>query len=446
MGIRRPPAIVIAAVVTSAILVAGLFVVAPGSTTQRALPPLSAVEQPTERAFADHVATPVVSAADVPPAARGSAARFLDHRIVDPAATDRNGNLVRRDLTDAELQRVALEYDIIDDDLRGQPDGVALSNVEIARLHALNPRLKVLRHLSLMDNYDPPFNGIEPGDGEHGSWFLLDGDGNNVRLAPDPYGNGRTRYAVDPADVNVRIDMAAQVRQYGRLGYDGVVIYGVFPYVPAPAPLMTRPLNRVTGRPYTDGEWRDAVAGLLRKVREVAGPGAYVAIAGGGAADYAGGSADAYLETADAVVVRSFAAPTTWEADVSSVESLAARGKGVIAVGADQPGGQFAYASFLLAMPPEGAWYGGSGLEGPPPAAYPPQPPYGQLDLGRPLGERRAAGGAWLRVFERGLVVVNPGASALDVPLPGPYRATDGTLADRITVAARDAAILQSAR
>ena len=79
--------------------------------------------------------------------------------------------------------------------------------------------------------------------------------------------------------------LAAQVRQYGRLGYDGVVLDDVLPYVPAPALLMARPLNRATGRPYTDGEWRDAVAGLLGKVREVAGSGAYIAIAGGGAAD-----------------------------------------------------------------------------------------------------------------------------------------------------------------
>ena len=191
MGIRRPPAILVAAVSAGAMFVAGFFVVAPGSGPQEALPPLSAAEPRSAQVVA--AAEPALAApppTDVSPAARGTGQRFLDHRIVDPTALDRHGSPVRRDISDAELRRLATEYDAVDDDLRGQPEGIALSDKQLAQMHAVNPRLMVLRHLSLLHNQDAPFNGIEPGDGSHESWFLKDSAGNDVRLAPD--GTGRT--------------------------------------------------------------------------------------------------------------------------------------------------------------------------------------------------------------------------------------------------------------
>jgi hypothetical protein len=444
MGIRRPPAILVAAVTAGATFVAGFFVVAPGSGPREALPPLSAVEPG---------GAPVVAAADpgsapqtdIAPAAPGTGPRFLDHRIVDPAALDRHGNPPRRDISDAELRRLATEYDVIDDDLRGQPDGVALLDVQIVEMHNVNPRLLVLRHLSLLNNQDAPFNGIEPGDGTHESWFLKDSAGNDVRLAPD--GTGRTEYAPDPGDLNVRLDVAAQVRQYHLLGYDGVVIDDVLPHVPGGQKLMTHPVNPATRRPYTDAEWAEALRELLEEVRKIAGPHVYIAIAGGEAADYLGSDADGVIALADGVIVRSFGATGRWDADRSLMSSLGQRGKGVVAVASGEAGGAFAYASFLLDMPAEGgASFGAVELEGPPPVSYPAQPAYQQIDLGQPLGDGYELNGVWLRQFERGVVVVNPDGVAHDVGLPAPFRAADGTVVDHVSVAGMDAAMLMSAR
>jgi hypothetical protein len=444
MGIRRPPAILAAAVTVGAMFVAGFFVVVPGSGSPPALPPLSAVE-PGAAHLAMAGANPGVSSTKIAAAARGTAPRFLDHRIVDPAEVDRHGNPVRRDMSAAELRRLATEYDVIDDDLRGQPDGVSLVDAQIVEMHRVNPRLLVLRHLSLLNNQDAPFNGIEPGDGSHESWFLKDSAGNDVRLAPD--GTGRTEYALDPADLNVRLDVAAQVRQYRILGYDGVVIDDVFPHVPRGDTLMTHPLNSATGEPYSDGEWADAVRGLLEAVRRIAARDVYVAIAGGDAADYVGGDAGGLIAPADGVIVRSFGAAGRWDADHTVMSSLGQRGKGVVAVASGEVSGAFAHASFLLDMPAEGgASFGAALLEGPPPVAYPPQPAYEQVDLGKPLGDGYEIGGVWLRQFERGLVVVNPDVVAHDVALPSPFRAADGAVVDHVSVAGMDAAMLTSAR
>lgn len=427
---RRPPAIVVVGVVAASIFVAGFFVVVPGSSPPAALPPLSPIEPA--------ISPSIPAATDVAPAPRGTAPRFLDHRVVDPAAPDRSGNPTRRDVSAAELRRLALEYDVIDDDLRGQPDGVALTDAQIAAMRAINPRLKVLRHMSLLDNREPPFNGAEPGDGEHASWFLTDAQGDDVRLRPPAYGSARTRYAPDPADVNVRLEVAAQVRQYLGLGYDGVVLDDVF--VTVPDAFLSRPLDPATGQPYIDAAWQQAVAGLLVEVRRVAGPDAYVAIAGGTAAEYA--DASVYLDVADAVVARDFAAPGALAADVAALDALAARGKGVVAVASDGVPGRTAYASFLLALPAGDAWFAATSFDAAPPGAYPPQPSYARLDLGAPLGPAAAIGAVWLRRFKRGVVAVNAGAAAQDVALPAPYRAADGTAVDRVTVAGGDAVIL----
>ncbi len=450
MGIRRPPAILVAAVTVGAMLVAGFFVVAPGSGQGKALPPLSL----PPRSEVERGAMQVVSAAgaglaesqtDIAPAARATGSRFLDHRIVDPAVLDRHGEPVRRDITNVELRRLAMEYDVIDDDLRTQPDGIALSQMQIAQMHQVNPHLLVLRHLSLLHNQGAPFNGIEPGDGSHESWFLKDAAGNDVRLAPD--GTGRTEYALDPGNLNVRLDVAAQVRQSHILGYDGVVIDDVLPHVPGSETLMTKPVNSATGRVYTDAEWADAVRGVLDEVRKIAGPDVYVAIAGGDAGDYLSADAAGLIGVGDGVVVRSFGAKGGWDADLALMSSLRRQGKGVVAVASGDVGAEFAYASFLVAMPAEGgASFGAVPLDGPPPVAYPAQPAYQQVDLGRPLGDGYEVNGVWLRQFERGLVVVNPDSVAHEVALPAPFRAADGALVDHVSVAGMDAAMLTSAR
>ncbi len=452
---------------------AGYFISDPGSHPRSGAPPQSAVEPPGAQAFADRAVRPSTLRAAIPaPAATAAsapdataprtspAAFFLDHRAVDPLAHDRYGNPPRRDLAPGELAQLASSYDLIEDNLRGQPDGVPLSLSQMQEMRRINPRLKIVRYLWTLSSNDVPLEAIEPGDNVHESWFLRDAAGNFVRAYDDrPSWNGHVNYVLDPANTGVRLALGAQARMARRLGYDGVLLDDIVPYVPAPDAeharrvLDAHPIDPATGAPYTDAAWRNAVGGLIGRVRDVAGTDTLIVIAGIDGGDYlhAGGAGLAAL--ADVTLVHPFAADSDgWLDDVDAATELAISGRGVIAYA---PGAaaaspelrehidRYAFASYLLALEAAPAYYGQAAPGGAPPEGYATQPSYRLAPLGKPLGQRHEADGVEVRLFERGTVIVNPDDAAHDVPLPGRYHAPDGTaVAGHIVLAPRDAAVL----
>jgi hypothetical protein len=256
-------------------------------------------------------------AASPPPAPAGRrspAALFLDHRAVAPNAFDRYGNPPRRDLSRDELVRIAAEYDLVDDNLRGQPDGIPLTVTEMDEMRRINPRLKVVRYLWTLSNNDVALSNIEPGDNAHETWFLRDANGDYVRAYDDTASwNQHVNYVLDPANVNVRLALGAQARVARKLGYDGVLLDDVLPYVAAPGTpyarsvLQAHPIDPATGAPYIDDAWRAAVLGLIEKVREIAGPGTYVIASGMTGSDYIAAHGDGLLPAVDAVLLHPFA-------------------------------------------------------------------------------------------------------------------------------------------
>jgi hypothetical protein len=463
--------LVTGAVLLPLVIAAQWVIPDPGSSPRKGPPPLSAIEPGGAQEFSARTHAPGQPAgggaaqaeAAGAPAGAVSAPLFLDHVAVDLDARDRYGNPPRRDLTPDELTRIAAEYDIVIDNLEHQPDGVPLSDTDMATLRALNPRIKILRTLWTLSSNDGTLQGIEPGDGNHESWFLRDASGAFVRAysAVAPW-NGHVSYVLDPSSEQVRLQIAAQARIIRRLGYDGVVLDDVIPYVAAPdgsfsrKVLLSHPVSRTTERPYTDDEWRGAVLGLVAKVRQVTGPDAYIAVAGvGNGGDYLRSNASLLLDSVDAIVLRPFAGdgsaasdPATWSDDVEALAQISGAGKGVLAygTGAPQPlqerAGRFAFASYLLGVQGAASAFGQGTPTGALPDRYAPQPAYSRTPLGAPAGERKMLAGIPIRNFEHGMVAVNPGPNDADIDVGPGYVAPDGQPVSHLRLNPLDAAIL----
>ncbi len=470
MRIRRPSLLVAGALLLPLVIAAQWVIPDPGSSPRKGAPPLSAIEPGGAQEFSARTHAPVAApgstaqaeAADAPAGAI-SAPLFLDHVAVDPNARDRYGNPPRRDFTPDELGQIAAEYDIVIDNLEHQPDGVELSDTDLATLRALNPRIKILRTLWTLSSNDGTLQGIEPGDGSHESWFLRDAGGAFVRAYSDvaPW-NGHVNYVLDPSNENVRLQIAAQTRIIRRMGYDGVVLDDVIPYVAAPdgsfsrKVLLSHPVSRATGQPYTDDEWRGDVLGLVSKARQIAGPDAYIAIEGiGDGSDYLRSNASLLLDSADAVVLRPFAGdgsatadPARWADDVDALTQISRLGKTMLAYGTGAPAplqeraGRFAFASFLLGVQGAASAFGQGTPIGALPDRYPPQPAYTRAPLGAPTGERVERAGLQIRNFAHGIVVVNPGPNDADLDVGPGYRTPAGAAVSHLRLNPLDAAIL----
>jgi len=444
----------------------------PGSSPRKGPPPLSAIEPGGAQEFSARTHAPGQPAADggtaqaeAADAPLGPVASplFLDHVAVDVNARDRYGNPPRRDFTPEELSRIAAEYDIVIDNLEHQPDGVPLSDTDIATLRSLNPRIKILRTLWTLSSNDGTLQGIEPGDGNHEPWFLRDASGAFVRAYSDvaPW-NGHVNYVLDPSNEHVQLQIAAQSRILRRLGYDGVVLDDVIPYVAAPdgsfsrKVLLSHPVNRATERAYTDDEWRADVTGLVAKVRQVSGPDAYIAVEGvGNGGDYLRSSASLLLDSVDAIVLRPFAGdgsatpdPVNWSDDVDALAQISAAGKAVLAYGTGAPApleeraGRFAFASYLLGVQGATSAFGQGTPTGALPDGYAPQPAYSRAALGAPVAERKMLAGIPIRNFEHGMVAVNPGPNDADIDVGPGYRTAEGRPVSIVHLTPHDAVIL----
>jgi hypothetical protein len=160
-----------------------------------------------------------------------------------------------------------MTYDVVADDMTGQPDGTPLSSADIAMLHAAHPGIRVVRVLETLTSNDPAWPGVRPDDGTHSEWFLDDGAGQPA-LA---YGglaawDGAPNFAMDPSIDAVRLAVAARARQYLLLGYDGVWLAGI---TSAPPLLASGKAHHRGGAAYGEDEWRGAVEGLIGAVRRL---------------------------------------------------------------------------------------------------------------------------------------------------------------------------------
>jgi Hypothetical glycosyl hydrolase family 15 len=288
-------------------------------------------------------------------------------------------------------------------------------------------------------------------------WYALDAAGERVRNAHTgnwlmvPTAEGWIENRI--AECRARIEAS---------GYDGCSLdmLGLAPlklgYVTA------RPVNPETGVEYTRDEWLDANAILAGRVSDAID----APVFGNGLsmgdlyfthgtsrllASLDGAMAEAWLRGSKKPPDE-FPDEHRWLQDVEMVRHAQAQGKPILTLTklwSDATPEQedvwrgFALASYLLATDGSSYFFFSDGWDRPRVKDH----PWYRTKLGKPAGEMAARDGVYAREFRKGLVLVNPGEAAVEVPLDRAYVDLDGvTLAGSVTLEPHGAAILRRAK
>lgn len=327
----------------------------------------------------------------------------------------------------------------------------------IGAMHAAHPGVLVIQYHSGIAVGGAEFRAIER---DHPDWLLRDAEGNLLQ-------NRFFKYLLDPRHPGVRDFQArwAVAQQAG--GWDGVYMdaLGLFGIQGFGA----RPVDPLTGRPFTATAWIEATAGLAAAVRASVsipviinglrdGP-TYFGVDQSTGERFVG--AQVLADVSDGGVSEGcFRAahdplddwPTLWEwkQQVAALVDAQARGSSALCLTKTwEPGGaalvrqwhDFTLASFLLATGPR-AYYLFWGRQGDGALTD-----HGEraLRIGAPLGDRFLVGRARARRFASGIAVANPTAAAVSVALGGRYVLPSGRVGTRLALAPHAGAVLLKA-
>jgi len=326
-----------------------------------------------------------------------------------------------RRLTDADLRMIALRYRAVSDRM------MHLSTSQIARLHALNPDLLVLRYINLSSVYGT--GAVRRIRKEHPDWLLRDRRG---RILPAFYGRG---VALDPAHPGVLRALAGRCRAAAAAGYDGVMADEAFMANRLPGDFPG--IDGKTSLPYDTDTWRRMKRRQLEACREALGDGRILIAnsVGYGTKYFAEHAAD-FLAVVDGVVAEGFRGPGRWPADrffretdwrrnLDMMADIHAHGKMFIGVAkySGKSGGALApaiernvrlsLATFLLQAGDKDAFsfrvIEKGNVKG---RLKPPWLPADLAGLGVARGNWLEENGIYLRKFEYGLLLVNPSDSS----------------------------------
>jgi hypothetical protein len=290
----------------------------------------------------------------------------------------------------------------------------------------------------------------------HPGWLLRDADGRLVK-------NEWRLYLVNPASDGVRAWRAKRAVADARRGYDvayldALGLYGLLASSGVP-------IDPRTGEAFTPDSWITATAGLARAVSKAVD---VPLIANGlrdGRAYYgrlpAGGEFIGTRHLVDSIQGGVFegcfrsamepidAWPTEedWVEQVNAIADVDARGKWSLCLvktwtdstaAERQQWHDYALASVLLGGGVNSQFHF-SGEPGEPTTTLWPN---SQAPLGKSAGSRFERGGAYLRRFANGIVVVNPGESTVTVDLGGTYRTLAGDEVDSVRMRAHTGVVL----
>ncbi len=316
----------------------------------------------------------------------------------------------------------------------------------VAAMKAANPDLVLLVYLN------GTFAQSSQGSAYPDGWYARDASGEKVRSLG--FGN----YLMRPDEPGWVADVVARCRRFlEESGYDGCFLdmLGAAPLHPGYATGL--PVNPATGAVWTRADWLVATSGIAEAVRRAVAPRPVFGNGLGSGGLYFAPVAPSRVllgPLGGAMAERFVRDPTDpadrrrpeerWLRDVRLVADAAARGRTALAMTKVWvPAGArdleawrtYALATFLLGYEPGHGYFSfraDHGLTDPSIAGGP--------DLGAPLGAYREAGGAYLRAFERGLVLVNPGSATVRVPVAARYR--PGRSRGFVTLRPHSAAIL----
>jgi hypothetical protein len=345
--------------------------------------------------------------------------------------------------TRREAVRIARRFDLVVA-VRGAFDGL------VDDMRRANRNIVVLVYLN------GTFAQENQGRTYPNAWYARDGSGRKVRSRG--YGN----YLMKPSHAgwvdHVR-DRCARSRS--RSGYMGCFLDMLGTASLEPGYLTGVPIDPRTGEPWTKGDWISATSSLAAAVKRRIDP---HFVAGNGLRNgnvyfdpgapsesllrgIDGGCAESWLRVATEPV-RRWPSRAEWKRNVDMLRDVGAKGKSVLVLtklwvratdAQEKRWHRFALGSFLLGDTGR-SYFHFSGARGRSPVR---SHRWWRKDLGPPLRPYERAGNAYLRVFSRGKVIVNPTDTRVRVRLRGLYATLSGTKLRSVTVPPHDAAILR---
>lgn len=322
----------------------------------------------------------------------------------------------------------------------------------VADMKAVNPDLVLLTYLN------GTFAQKDQATMYPEGWYARDAKGNKVRS------NGFGNYLMNPTEPGWVADVIERCRTYlATSGYDGCFLdtMGVAPTL-AGYVNPGQPIDPSTGQPWRQGDWLAATTAIAEQVRSSVGVPVFVnGIANGSKYFATDASTSALVPASDGTMVELFVRPpyapvgqfrseTLWKRDVDMLVDAAASGRKMVVVTkvwssatAEQKDAlhRYALATFLLGFTPGLHEFTFRYSKGP---VY--EHPYWATRIGEPIGGYVKLDGAYQRRFTNGSVVVNPTASALEIPIDGSFTTLGGgTVEGTLHLAAHSADVLTPA-
>lgn len=317
----------------------------------------------------------------------------------------------------------------------------------IGAMKDANPNLTVLVYL----------NGVmaqrEQGTHYPRGWYARDRRGNKIRSVG--FGN----YLMRPDEPGWVKDVGRRCRVYiTASGYDGCFID-----VLGTAPLndhyvTSRPVHQKSHRPWTPKAWLAATRQIAAKTRRHVAPSP---VLGNGLANgrryFGDAPSSTILGGLDGAMAEQFVRdarePATnvhggksWRMDVRMLSNTARRGRVALSMTKvwtkatnrqEEAVHRYALATFLLGYQPGHGFFSFRDDRG-----LTQFRPIWNTSLGDPIGPAVREGRAFLRYFQRGIVVVNPRGSRTTVHLGAGYRKASGRTGNRVVLHGHRAAIL----
>ncbi len=317
----------------------------------------------------------------------------------------------------------------------------------VGAMKAANPNLTLLVYL----------NGAmaqrEQGTTYPSGWYARDRRGNKVRSVG--YGN----YLMKPDKPGWIRDVGGRCRTYlADSGYDGcfIDVLGTAPL--NPHYVTARPVNPKTNRLWTQKAWLAATRRIAARTRREVAP---APVLGNGLANgrryFADAPSSTILGGLDGAMAEQFVRDptepasnvhggTSWRMDVRMLSNAANRERVALSMTkvwthatARQVAAVHRYAlgTFLLGYRPGHGFFSFRTDHG-----LTRFRPIWNTSLGLPTGPVVKQGRAFLRPFQRGIVVVNPRDSRITVHLSSGFRKAGGRTVDTVTLRGHRAAIL----
>jgi hypothetical protein len=319
----------------------------------------------------------------------------------------------------------------------------------VSQMKAANPNLELLVYLN--GSYAQQNQGSAFPD----AWYSHTAGG--AKITSKGYGN----YLMNPASPGW-INQVVQtcIAYKSDSGYDGCLLdmLGTGPLMPGYDSGL--PVNPATGSVWTNSQWLAATSHLAATVRSAIAP---APLAGNGIQNgssyfnggapssqlFSGvdvGMAETWIRSAHQGI-DGWPTEARWKSNVDAIVDAGAHGHSIVAITKCWTSGtdaqkdkwhRFALASFLLGNDGHSDFYFSYSASSDAAADN----AMWHIALGRPLGTYAKVGGAYLRDFVAGKVVVNPTTASVSIPLGGAYVDLGGHLVTSITLAPHTGQIL----